>query len=92
MPRVGINLVSSLGKLAVVMIGFCFELALFAGSGSQIFTSSHLLSEEIWANQFGSRKRLAELFTIKEHFWNKNDNSITARLGGRSGPKWLLKC
>lgn len=44
MPRMGINLVSSLGKL--VMIGFYFELALFAGPDSPIFTSSHLLSRE----------------------------------------------
>lgn len=43
-------------------------LALFAGPGSQIFTSSHLLIEEFWANQFGSKKRLTELFAIKEHF------------------------
>lgn len=76
MPRMGTNLVSSLGKL-VAMIGFYFELALFAGPNSQIFTSSHLLSRKVWANQLGSRKRLVELFTIKNHRWNKSDNSVT---------------
>lgn len=69
----GINLVSRLGKLTVVRIGFCLELALLAGLGSQIFISSHLLSEEVWVNQFESRKKLVELFTIKEHSWNKSD-------------------
>lgn len=79
------------GELAVVMIGFCFELALFASLGSQICTSSHLLSKEVWANQFGSRRRLVELFTIREHSWNKSDSSITMWFGERSCPKWLLK-
>lgn len=77
MPRMGINLVPSLGKL-VVMIGFYFELALFAGPDSLIFTSSHLLSRE---DQLGSRKRLVELFAIKAHSWNKSDNSVTVWLG-----------
>lgn len=73
MPRMGINLVSSLGKL-LVMIGFYFELALFASPKSQIFTSSHLLNRE---EPVGSRKGLVELFAIKEHSWKKSDNSVT---------------
>lgn len=77
----GINLVSRLRKLTVAMIGFCLELALFAGLGSQIFTSSHLLSKEVWVNQFGSRKKLVELFTIKEHSCTKMTTLLQGGLG-----------
>ena len=80
-----------LGTLAVALTGYCVKVALSAGPGSQICTPSHLWSQEVWANQFGSRKRLVELFPIEGHSWNQSDNSLTMWYRERLCPKWLLK-